>query len=177
MILHELFLAAGGDYSGGYSIYDIRHYYLHFSLFALIIGFVLTRVFPKAYSSWQKELKTQVERGEKERELAQELLAKAQGKIATIPQAVADLKERLSREAEAESNEIIQAAKKVAEDIDKRKEATIKAEKLAADASIKEELSKLALKEARVIIEKANLNDRKLRDEAFSGIGRLGMIQ
>lgn len=172
MILNQFLLTAGGA-----SIYDIRHYYFHFGVFALLIGFTLIRVFPKAYSAWQKDLRDQVERGERERELAAELLAKAQGKIATIPHAVAELEERLTREAVTESKDAIESAKKTVEEINKRKEASLKAEMLAAEAALKEELSKLALTEARSLIEKANINDRKLRDEAFSGIGRLGMIQ
>ncbi|GEM_PF-3668712 len=172
MILNQFLLTAGGA-----SIYDIRHYYFHFAIFALLIGYTLVKVFPKAYAAWQKELKDQVERGEREREIAAELLAKAQGKIATIPQAVADLEERLSREAITESKDALEYAKKTVEEINKRKDASLKAETLAAEATLKEELSKLSLSEARALIEKTNINDRKLRDDAFSGIGRLGMIQ
>lgn len=172
MIFNELLLTAGGD-----SIYSIRHYYFHFAIFALLIGYMLIKIFPKAYSAWQESLKAQVERGEKERELAAELLSKAQGKIATIPQAVVDLEKRLTNEAETESRVLIQNANKMVEEIKKRKDASIRAENLAASAALKEELSRLSLIQARSLIKESKINDQKLREDAFSGIGRLGMIQ
>lgn len=178
-LLESSAFAAGDSGHHAATIYDIRFFYLHFLIFVFLLYKLTKNPVASSWHSWRESISSSVEKGTKALGSAEEALQVAEGKLATLPQAISEMTSRIEHETNTESKEIVEEAKRKAVEIKKRGEENIQAEKLAAEKAYQRALALAALSEARGLLEKRvdAKSDAKRRDEALSGIGRFGALQ
>lgn len=154
-------------------------YYFNFLIYAVLLFYLLKNPIVNGIRDWALSVGEQVNKGAKALEVAQEALNDAQGKLATLPQAVQDLKERMDKELQAELSGVKAEGEKSLKDIERKATETLNSERDAMNKSFKAKLVNAAVTSAtkKLKSETSKTADATRRKDAVSGIGRIGLLQ
>lgn len=184
IILTQVSSAFGsaGHEGAGHHAADISvlfPYYFNFVIYAFLLFYLLKNPIISGVRDWAIGVEQEINKGAKALEVAQESLTDAQGKLATLPQAVQDLKERMNKELQSELASIKAEGEKTLKDIERKAAETISSERDNMSKSFKTKLVNAAVASAtkKLKSENTKTSDSGRRKEAVSGIGRLGLLQ
>lgn len=169
----EFALAAGGGEHGQQTLWDIRHFFFNFSLFVLILFFILRKPALRGWNERRESIKSLAEQGVRAREAAQARLAQAKQMLADVGRESAAIESRIKSEGEQEYAAILSHDRKECEAIVRQAHSSIEAEDRAMREQAATEFTATVLSRVR---EKIGSNvsrdlDSKLRASTLAGNG------
>lgn len=165
--------AASGH--GEASISDLTIYYINFVLFFGGLFLLLRKPLGRAWAARSDSIATLVNQGRVERQEAEKALQVAKTKLEELPAHLSALEEEVQKETTAEVGLIEEAAKKRVERIREQTGINAEAERLSAEKELQAELAEKVIQAAKERIRKelSAEKDKKLRDAAIAGFGRM----
>ncbi len=174
-MLPELAHAASGAHGHAPSFADIIPYWINFSLYVLVLFFLLRKPIAKGWNGRTEAIAAAVNKGKTEREQAEQLLAAAKSKQSSLASEIAALVAQIKNETAAETQEILKDSAERAERIKTQGKEMLAAEEKAFKSALRKELADEVLKRATDILKK-DLNassDATLRTSSMNTVGQL----
>jgi len=173
LALPEFAFAGGGHGSG--TIWDLKWFFLNFTLYCVALYFLLRKVVADGWQRRVARLADEVAARAAELETAEQNLKLAELQLQSLPGEVAQLKAQSAREAEMEASQIVADAKRRAERLEGQTRDTLAAERRAAEGLVQRELADTVIQRAaKKLRETLTVDaDRSLRARAVDGVKQL----
>lgn len=157
------------------SFSDIIPYWINFSLYVLILWKLLSKPVSRSWATRTREIEEAVNKGERARDEALQLLENAKTRRLSLSQTQKELEEDILHSQEHEVLEIIKDGMERAARVTAQSQDMVKAEQKSFEASLRSELSDKVLGRAKEILYKKidAQSDKKLRDDARQGLPEL----
>jgi F-type H+-transporting ATPase subunit b len=151
---------------------DVLPFWLNFGVFCVVLFLVARKGVAKSWAARVDMIETAVTAGERKLRDAALALEAVKKQEQALPQEISQMQTKISQDAELESRRLMTEAKERAEQIRSQASKTAAAEKLAAENSIREELSEFVLQEAekRLLQRVDEELDARLRAGALAGV-------
>lgn len=165
---------AGGGHGTG-TIWDLKWFFLNFTLYGTALYFLLRKVVADGWQRRVTRLADEVAARAAELEVAEQNLKLAELQMQSLPGEVAQLKAQIAREAEMEAAQIVADAQRRAERLEIQTRDTIAAERRAAELGVQRDVADIVVQRAaKKIRETLTVDaDRSLRARAVGGVKQL----
>ena len=165
--------AAGG---GKASIGDLAWYFTNFTLYAVLLTYLLKDVLRRSWKQRREDIETAVNRGEREMQAAKAALMEATEKVSSLtPEYLEGVATQIETEAKEEAKRVLAIAEQSTEQIKQNAEQSISAERAKNEATIRNDIAELVVQKAAERIKGSYSEelDKERRGAALSGSASL----